>query len=153
MELSSILSESCVIISQDARSMKQAFNILAQSTYGLADTTRQIIFEKLIARERLGSTGVGYGVAIPHARLPEITSLKAAFLKLGQPIDIDAPDQQPVDLIFLLLAPEHSTGEHLKALARISTALGEESTREQIRQSQDQQTIYRLLIQGDEEAS
>ena len=99
----------------------------------------------LMERERLGSTGVGHGVAIPHGRFSELEKICGIFVKLGKPVNYDAIDDQPVDLIFLLLVPEHAGADHLKALAKISRVLRDQSICAKLRGTDSGDAIYAIL--------
>lgn len=105
----------------------------------------QDVVDSLIARERLGSTGIGYGVAIPHGRLKDTDRVIAAFVQLHEGIDFDAADNQQVDLLFALLVPENSTEEHLQLLAQLAEMFSDEQFRSQLRASKDRTAIYNLL--------
>ncbi|WP_455380356.1 PTS sugar transporter subunit IIA, partial [Acidihalobacter prosperus] len=107
------------------------------------------IFDSLLARERLGSTGLGRGVAIPHGRISGLTQTQAAFIKLTRGIDFDAPDQQPVDLLFALLVPEECTDEHLETLGRLAQLFSEPTTVQQIRGAHDSPSTLGLLNDWD----
>jgi PTS system nitrogen regulatory IIA component len=101
-------------------------------------------------RERLGTTGIGHGIAIPHARLPGLDRLVGLFARLEQPVDFESLDDQPSDLIFLLLAPDSADADSLKALARISRLLRDPGLRQRLRQEVDRDAVYRLLTQKPE---
>ena len=103
------------------------------------------VVDSLFARERLGSTGIGYGVAIPHGRLKDTDKTIAAFVQLHEGIDFDAADNQQVDLLFALLVPENSTEEHLKLLAQLAEMFSDENFRGQLRAAKDRTAIYNLL--------
>jgi PTS system nitrogen regulatory IIA component len=106
------------------------------------------IFDTLLQRERLGSTGIGDGVAIPHGKLPKLDQLFGMVARVERPIDFDAIDGQPVDLLFLLLAPEGAGADHLKALARVARALREPGVRERLRAARDAAALYAVLTQS-----
>ena len=110
------------------------------------------VFDALVDREAQGSTGVGRGVAVPHARLPGLERMRAVFVRLDAPVAFDALDDQPVDLLFALFAPEHAGSEHLRALARVSRLLRSEEMRQQLRLARNADAIHALLHQ-DTEAS
>ncbi len=110
------------------------------------------VFDALVEREAHGSTGVGRGVAVPHARLPGLDRMRAVFVRLDAPVAFDAVDDQPVDLLFALFAPEHAGSEHLRALARVSRLLRSEEMRQQLRLARNADAIHALLHQ-DAEAS
>lgn len=108
------------------------------------------IFEALMDRETLGSTGVGQGVAVPHARLEGLDRLTGVFLRLESPVPFDAVDDRPVDLLFVLLAPKDAGVEHLRALARVSRLLRQGELREQLRQARTADAVYALLVRQTE---
>lgn len=103
------------------------------------------IFDSLFSREKLGSTGLGHGVAIPHGRHKQTSQTHAAFIKLEQGIDFDASDNLPVDLLFALLVPEEATEEHLQLLAQIARMFSDESLLEQLRTSSDEQALLQTI--------
>ena len=103
------------------------------------------IFEILLQREKLGSTGVGNGIAIPHGKLPKLGKLFGLFARLDRPVDFEALDGQPVDLVFLLLAPEGAGADHLKALARVARLLRDPEVARKLRDSRDAEALYAVL--------
>ena len=105
------------------------------------------VLDALEERETAGSTGVGHGVAVPHARLPGLARLRAVFVRLERPVEFGAVDERPVDLLFALFAPPEASGEHLRALARIARALRQSNLREQLRQARGADAIRALLVQ------
>lgn len=105
------------------------------------------IFDSLISRERLGSTGVGYGIAIPHGRIKNCNKITGAFIQLNQGVDFDAIDNQPVDMLFALAVPEESTDEHLQVLALLASMFNDESFREKLRNSKNNEETYKLLTE------
>jgi PTS system nitrogen regulatory IIA component len=111
----------------------------------LTGQTERTIFDILMQREKLGSTGVGAGIAIPHGKLPNLAKLFGLFARLERPIDFAALDSQPVDLVFLLLAPEHAGADHLKALARVARLLRDPSVARKLRESRDADALYAVL--------
>jgi PTS system nitrogen regulatory IIA component len=104
------------------------------------------VFDALLEREAAGSTGVGYGVAAPHARLAGLTRLRGVFVRLEQPVEFEAVDDQPVDLLFALFAPQQAGAEHLRALASVSRRLRQADLREQLRQARSPDAIHALLV-------
>lgn len=110
------------------------------------DIDEDALFENLIARERLGSTGFGNGIAIPHCRMPGCTSPISAVLHLETPIDFDSIDGEPVDLLFVLLVPEEATDEHLELLRQIATILEKPTTLDQLRQAANSEALYKAVI-------
>jgi nitrogen PTS system EIIA component len=125
----------------------RAFNRSGQTPFKASE-----VFDALVEREAQGSTGVGRGVAVPHARLPGLDRMRAVFVRLDEPVAFDAVDDQPVDLLFALFAPEHAGSEHLRALARVSRLLRSDKMRQQLRLARSADAIYALLHQ-DAEAS
>ena len=147
MEIERLLSPDAVIANLKATSKKQALQELAKHAAGLTGLPDRRIFDVLLERERLGSTGVGHGVAIPHARMAELDRLFGLFARLETPIDFDSVDEQPVDLIFLLLAPESSGADHLKALARISRLLRDKASCAKLRGADNADALYAVLVE------
>lgn len=148
MEIADLLDADCVVAGLRASSKKQVLQELASliaPKIGVAD--RQV-FDVLLERERLGTTGVGNGIAIPHGKLAGIDRLYGAFVKVERPIDFEAIDDQPVDLVFLLLAPEGAGADHLKALARISRMMRDTALCEKLRGSTKNDALYALLTDG-----
>jgi len=111
-----------------------------------SDMSQDEIFESLISRERLGSTGLGHGVALPHARLPGREQAIGAFIKLDKGVDFDAIDNKPTDLLFSLLVPDHFTDEHLDILAQLAKLFSDEKFCQSLRSSESEEQIYKLLI-------
>jgi PTS system nitrogen regulatory IIA component len=147
MEIQDIIAPERIAFDVDASSKKRALekvsDVLARD--GSANLASQDVCESLIAREKLGTTAIGCGVAIPHGRLKNTTKTIAAFIKLHHGVDYDAIDHQQVDLIFALLVPEQSTEEHLKILAEIAEMFSNEAIREKLRQVKDPQSLFDLL--------
>ena len=151
MKLSEILAPDCIRLDVDATSKKR---VLESASQLIADTdenlsTRQV-FECLFAREKLGSTGLGHGVAIPHGRLAGLDKTIGVFLKLPQGVDFDAPDNEPVDLVFALLVPEESTDEHLQVLADIASYFNSQGARDALRARISPQKARELLCRADD---
>jgi PTS system nitrogen regulatory IIA component len=147
MELGDLIAPEAVFPALKAKSKKQALQELAEKAAGRTGLDARDIFETMLQRERLGSTGVGRGIAIPHGRMAGLKSIVCVFARLEQPVDFEALDNEPVDLIFVLLAPEQAGADHLKALARISRLLREPQTIERLRASQDRAALYAVLTQ------
>ena len=145
MELGDLISPEAIYPSLKAKTKKQALQELAHRAAGLTGLEERKIFDTLMQREGVGSTGVGRGIAIPHGRMPALRKIVTVFVRLDEAIDFDALDGEPVDLIFLLLAPEHAGADHLKALARISRLLREPSSIERLRASKDRAALYSVL--------
>lgn len=147
MELSNILAPEAVKILSAASSKKRLFQEIgdvAASAYGMDS---QATVEALLDRESLGPTGVGHGVALPHARMPNLTSVIGAFLIMEKPIDFDSVDRQPVDIAFALFAPEDAGVEHLKALALVSRTLRNVTMCAKLRANPDPSTLYAILTE------
>ena len=147
MEIIDLLKTEAVVPKLRATSKKQALQELSKAAASLTQLDERSIFETLLERERLGTTGVGDGIAIPHGKLPALDRLHGLFARLDQAIDFDAIDDRPVDLIFLLLAPEGAGADHLKALARISRQLRDRVFCDKLRGSDNRDAIYALLTQ------
>ena len=147
MDLADLIAPEAVYPSLKAKTKKQALQDVAQRAAVLTGLDAREIFDTLLQRERLGSTGVGRGIAIPHGRMPGMPNIVSVFARLDEPIDFEALDNEPVDLIFLLLAPEHAGADHLKALARISRLLREPPTIERLRASRDRAALYSVLTE------
>ena len=148
MEIYDLISLEGVIANLRVTSKKQALQNLACRAAAITGEPECAIFEVLIERERLGTTGVGNGIAIPHGKLPGLNRLYGLFARLETPIDFDAIDEQPVDLICLLLAPESAGADHLKALARVSRLLRDRSICEKLRGSDTVEAIFALLTES-----
>ncbi|HEU0071241.1 MAG TPA: PTS IIA-like nitrogen regulatory protein PtsN [Alphaproteobacteria bacterium] len=145
MEIIDLITPKSVIANLRVTSKKQALQELARFAANLTGEQERAIFDVLLERERLGTTGVGAGVAIPHGKLPGLKRLHGVFARLETPIDFESVDEQPVDLIFLLLAPESAGADHLKALARVSRLLRDREMCEKLRGSDTVDAIYALL--------
>jgi PTS system nitrogen regulatory IIA component len=147
MDLGDLITPDGVIASLKAKNKKQALQELAQKASQLTSQDARQIFETLLQRERLGSTGVGRGIAIPHGRIEGLTKVVSIFARLDEPIPFDALDEEPVELLFLLLAPEHAGADHLKALARISRLLRDPLTIENLKAARDRAALYAVLTE------
>jgi PTS system nitrogen regulatory IIA component len=148
MNLDTLLSSNAVINTSDIKSKKRALEVLAETLAKQpAETLDALdIFQLLIEREKLGSTGIGHGVALPHARTKLTDHAIGAFLKLNDGIDFDSPDNIKTDLIFALLVPEHYTDEHLKILAYLATLFSDETFCKEIRDTNDMADIHKHLL-------
>jgi len=143
--IAKLLPPSNILLDLDVTSKKRMLEqagLLFENNQGVA---RSLVFDSLFARERLGSTAIGSGIAIPHGKLPKLDRLFGLFARLDRPIDFEALDGQPVDLIFLLLAPENAGADHLKALARIARLLRDPDTIRMLRDSTDREALYAVL--------
>lgn len=153
MSLEDLLTADAVVSGFKATSKKHLLQELARQSSSLCDLDERLVFEALLERERLGATSVGNGVAIPHARLGNIDRVYGIFARLTQPIDYDAADEEPVDLVFLLLAPESANAEHLKALAKISRLLKRPDIRASLRGADGAEAIYSMLTESEKRAA
>lgn len=145
MSLTDLIAPNAVIPALKVTSKKQTIQELAAKAAELTGHNERVIAEILLQREKLGSTGVGNGIAIPHGKLPKLNRLFGMFARLEHPVDFEALDNQPVDLIFLLLAPETAGADHLKALARVARLLRDPDVGHKLRASQDAAALYAVL--------
>lgn len=148
MNLTSILKPEAVKVVSSASSKKRLLQDLGDLAYSAYGLSAPAAVEALLERESLGPTGVGQGVALPHARMPGLEAVVGAFLLLEKPIDFDSVDRQPVDLVFALFAPEDAGVEHLKALALVSRTLREASLCAKLRANSDPATLYAILTEN-----
>ena len=143
--LASILPPPQVLVGVDATSKKRAFEeagLLFENLHGLS---RALITDSLFARERLGSTGLGHGVAIPHGRIKGLKAPMAALFQLATPIGFDSPDEQPVNLLIFLLVPEAATQKHLEILSEIAEMLSDRELRERLKTEADAAGVHKLI--------
>ena len=142
MPLTDIVTPNAIIPALKVNSKKQALAEIAARAAELSGQSERAILDVLLQREKLGSTGVGQGVAIPHGKLPKLERLFGLFARLERPVDFESLDGQPVDLIFLLLAPEGAGADHLKALARVARLLRDPEIARKLRQSREAEALY-----------
>ncbi|MGE3993277.1 PTS IIA-like nitrogen regulatory protein PtsN [Pseudorhodoplanes sp.] len=145
MPLTDLVAPNAVIPALKANGKKQAIQEISARAAQVSGLNERTIFETLLQRERLGSTGIGQGIAIPHGKLANLDKLFGVFARLDRPIDFEALDGQPVDLIFLLLAPEGAGADHLKALARVARLLRDPDVARPLRESRDAEARYAVL--------
>jgi PTS system nitrogen regulatory IIA component len=145
MELSDILAEESVFYFTGIKTKAELLERLSAEAGRLLNRDPQTIFETLSMRESLGSTGLGSGIAIPHGKLPGLTRVSALFARLESPIEFDAVDDQPVDLVMVLLAPQGAGAEHLKALSRVARLLRGEACVDDLRRADDPARMYEIL--------
>jgi PTS system nitrogen regulatory IIA component len=145
MPLNDLVAPQAVIPALKVNNKKQALQEIAARASELTGRPEREILDVLMQRERLGSTAIGSGIAIPHGKLPKLDRLFGLFARLDRPIDFEALDGQPVDLIFLLLAPENAGADHLKALARIARLLRDADMTRLLRDSSDREALYAVL--------
>lgn len=153
MTLIDLLSPAAVISPLRANGKKHALQELSHHAAQLTGLDERELFEALMQRERLGSTGIGDGIAIPHGRMAGIDRLTGVFARAEKPIDFDALDGQPVDILFVLIAPEGAGADHLKALARVARVLRSQTVIEQIRAVRDPEAIYAILAESSAKAA
>jgi len=143
--LTNLLSAQQVLLDLDASSKKRVFEqagMLFENHLGLA---RSIIFDSLFAREKLGSTGLGQGVAIPHGRIKGLKQAVGAFMRLVTPVPFDSPDGRPVDLLFVLLVPEQATEQHLQILSELAQNFSDRTFREKLHAAADPSAVVALF--------
>lgn len=145
MALTDLVVPQAVVPSLRVNNKKQALHELAARAAIICGRNEREVLEVLMQRERLGSTGIGSGIAIPHGKLAKLERLFGVFARLERPIDFEALDGQPVDLVFLLLAPEAAGADHLKALARIARLLRDTAIAQKLRESRDAEALYAVL--------
>lgn len=145
MDLGDILARNGIVPALKAQDKKQLLQALAAEAARATGQPEHDIFNALLQRERLGSTGLGSGIAIPHVKLAGLSSIVCLFARLSTPLSYESHDEQPVDLVFFLLAPEDAGGDHLKALARISRLVRDPATVELLRTANDEATLRRVL--------
>jgi nitrogen PTS system EIIA component len=151
VRVSDLIKPDSVIADLRVPDKQRALRELARFAAARIDVAENVVHEALLARERLGSTGVGVGVAVPHARIAGLTGVHGVFARLARPIEFDAIDGRPVDLVFLLLVPESAASEHLAALACASRALRNPATAQTLRGTTDGAALYAIL--ADQSAS
>ncbi|MDP1731675.1 MAG: PTS sugar transporter subunit IIA [Devosia sp.] len=145
MELTDILTEESVVVCTGLKTKREVLEKLAQHAAEVTGLNAAPIFEALNERETLGSTGLGSGIAIPHGRFPGLSGVTAVFARLDQPVEFDAVDDEPVDLVMMLLAPLGSGADHLKALARVARILRADAVVEELRRTLDPRQLYAVL--------
>ena len=146
MDLGDLMTRDAVLCCLRVANKKQALEELAQAAAPLTGIQSKELFNSLLQRERLGSTGLGRGIAVPHVHVRGLKRIVCLFAKLATPVDFDAPDNQPVDLMFLLLSPDHASGDHLKSLARISRLVRDTATIERLRAAKDVEGLRHVLM-------
>ncbi len=145
MPLTDLVAPNAIIPALKLNNKKQVLQELAARAAALTGQNEKTIFDTLMQREKLGSTAVGNGIAIPHGKMGTLSRLFGLFARLDRPIDFEALDGQPVDLVFLLLAPEGAGADHLKALARVARLLRNSAVADKLRASEDAEALYAVL--------
>ena len=146
MAFTELVSPQAVIASLKVSSKKQALQELSAKAADITGRPEREIFDVLMQREKLGSTALGAGIAIPHGKLAKLERIYGVFARLERPIDFEALDGQPVDLVFVLLAPEAAGADHLKALSRIARLLRDQQLANQLRDARDAATIHAVFV-------
>lgn len=147
MELAELVPPQAVLPSVKASGAKQALQEIGRRAADVFGLDCRVVTDGLLAREKLGSTAMGAGVAIPHARIAGLDRIVGLFARLDRPVDFEAADGQGVDLLFVLLAPEEAGADHLRALARVSRLLRSEQTRQKLRASDGSDALHALLTE------
>ncbi len=149
MDIGELLVQDGIVLKGGASSKRQALHVVATAAAEGLGLEESKVFDALLERESLGSTGLGSGVAVPHARVDGIASVKAVFVRLDTPVAYASVDDRPVDLLFALFAPPKDGAEHLRALAAVSRALRSPEMREQLRQARTPDAIHALFVRGE----
>jgi len=145
MELADILSEESVVVCTNTKDKRELLEVLSKKGAEITGEDAGLIFDALMAREELGSTGLGNGIAIPHGKFAGLNRVIAVFARLTNPIDFDSVDDQPVDLVVMLLAPMGAGADHLKALARVARLLRTEDVVDSLRSTTDEKKLHDIL--------
>ena len=143
--ISRLLSVSNIVVDLELNSKKRLFEEVGSLLEASRSIKKSQVFDSLIAREKLGSTGLGYGVAIPHGRIKTLPEAVGLFVRAKNPLSFDAPDGNPVNLIFVLLVPEKATDQHLQILGELAQMLSDKSFRDELSKASDAQTIFDLF--------
>jgi PTS system nitrogen regulatory IIA component len=146
MDLGDILGKDAIVLDLKVGSKKQLLQALSERAAELTDLSAREIFDTILQREKLGSTGVGNGIAIPHGKFDKFEKIFGVFARLSEPIDFDSLDEKPVDIVFLLLAPESAGADHLKALSRIARVLRDPQRLAALRAAQAETGLYELIV-------
>ena len=145
MDLSDLVTQKSIMPSVKVASKKQLLQVLSEKAAEIIGLSERDIFDTIMQREKLGSTGVGNGIAIPHGKLKNVGSITGIFARLETPVDFEALDDEPVDLVFMLLAPETAGADHLKALSRIARILREPEMVSKLRATKDASALFAFL--------
>ena len=144
-QIAQLLPEANIALNLEATSKKRLFEQIGALFESHSQIARSVVFDSLFARERLGSTGLGQGIAIPHGRIKGLKQAMGAFVRPQQPIPFDAPDGKPVEQVFVLLVPEHATEEHLELLSELAQMFGERLFREQVALAADAAEVHQVF--------
>ncbi|MDD4880205.1 MAG: PTS IIA-like nitrogen regulatory protein PtsN [Gallionellaceae bacterium] len=143
--ISKLLKPANVLFDLEAGSKKRLFELAGQALQSTENVPAGEVFDSLFSREKLGSTALGHGIAIPHGRIKGLAETACAFIRMKEPIDFDAPDSLPVDLLFILLAPATASDLHLQILAELAQMFSEKEMRDRLRVAPDAQSLYDLI--------
>jgi PTS system nitrogen regulatory IIA component len=147
MDITDLITRERIVCDSEVASKKRVIEVLSELlATGQPDLTARPIFDSLVGRERLGSTGLGHGVALPHGRFSQSQHAIGAFVKLRKGVDFDAIDRQPVDLVFGLLVPDHYTDEHLKILAYLAEMFSDRAFCQQLRETDSDRLLFERLV-------
>lgn len=147
MNIGELLDRSAISLRVSAGNKKKVLAVIAEIAARNFGVDAGDVLDSLSEREAAGSTGVGYGVAVPHARLEGLERMRGVFVRLEQPVEFESVDDQPVDLLFALFAPKNAGAEHLRALARVSRVMRQNELREQLRKARTADAVHALLVQ------
>lgn len=145
MKIANIINQNSIYLNIKSGSKRQLLQELAEKASELSGLDERTIFDALLERENLGTTGFGGGTALPHARLENLDKIYGIFMRLSSPMNYEAIDGKPIDIVFMLMSPDSSGADHLTALAQISRLLKDENTCEKLRRAQNTDEIYALL--------
>lgn len=149
MNIAELVSADRVLLDVDVSCAKQAFRMAAERASRSSSLDAREVVDALVERERLGSTGVGDGISIPHARFDKLNKVMGVFLRLAQPIDMDAVDEKPIKLMFVVLAPKHADTDHLKVLSRVARILRAPGNKNSLTESQSSERVIEVLTSED----
>jgi PTS system nitrogen regulatory IIA component len=147
MNIGELLDRGAISLRVSAANKKKVLAVIAEIAARNFDLEASEVLDALTERENAGSTGVGYGVAVPHARLPGLEQMRGVFVRLEQPVAFESLDDQPVDLLFALFAPKNAGADHLRALARVSRVMRQSELREHLRKARTADAVHALLVQ------
>ncbi|WP_019994925.1 PTS IIA-like nitrogen regulatory protein PtsN [Aureimonas ureilytica] len=148
MDLADLIAEDAILPALRSQSKKQVLQDISEKASELTGLPARTIFETILQRERLGSTGIGNGIAIPHGKLNGLPGIRGVFARLVKPVEFEAMDDQPVDLVFLLVAPETAGADHLKALSKIARMLRNPQTVTDLRAGRDAHALHHVMTQS-----
>ena len=149
MNIADLITRDRVVLDVGATCAKHAFRTAADKIAPVTPLENREVIDALVERERLGTTGVGDGVSVPHARFDKLNGTVGVFLRLSQPIDMDAVDEQPISLMFVVLAPKDANSEHLKVLSRVARVLRSPQNKETLSTSSEPNAVYEVLVSED----